>query len=265
MNLCFSTLGCPRWTFEEIITTAKDLGYNGVEIRGVGDEMYAPKINEFSSKNIQKTKNRLKEIGLTIPCLTSQSELQNKSRCEDSFFEAKEYIDLAVELDVPFIRVLGDRHPKASPNIDEVYVFDMAQKIGEYAKNAGKTVLIESNGFYADSEKLATLLQKINMDSVQALWDVHHPFRFMHEAPKTTYDNLKTYLKHVHLKDSLMVDNDYKYKLVGMGDIPVKQAVEACLDGGYKGYFCLEWVRRWDLTLEEPGIAFDYFVNYMNN
>jgi len=35
MKIGFSTLGCPDWTLSEILATAKDLGYNGVEIRGI--------------------------------------------------------------------------------------------------------------------------------------------------------------------------------------------------------------------------------------
>ncbi|MEG0900783.1 MAG: sugar phosphate isomerase/epimerase, partial [Clostridia bacterium] len=35
MNISFSTLGCPRWSWQEITATAGDLGYQGVEVRGV--------------------------------------------------------------------------------------------------------------------------------------------------------------------------------------------------------------------------------------
>ena len=48
MKLSFSTLGCPRWTLKEIVATAKDLGFGGVEIRGIGDKINALEIPEFS-------------------------------------------------------------------------------------------------------------------------------------------------------------------------------------------------------------------------
>ena len=44
MKLSFSTLGCPRWTLKEIVATAKDLGFGGVEIRGIGDKINALEI-----------------------------------------------------------------------------------------------------------------------------------------------------------------------------------------------------------------------------
>ena len=42
MKLAFSTLGCPNWQWREIFATAKDLGVDGIEIRGIENEMYAP-------------------------------------------------------------------------------------------------------------------------------------------------------------------------------------------------------------------------------
>ena len=37
MKLSLSTLGCPGWSWNEIFATAKDLGMNGIEVRGVAD------------------------------------------------------------------------------------------------------------------------------------------------------------------------------------------------------------------------------------
>lgn len=40
MKLSLSTLGCPGWSWNEIFATAKDLGMNGIEVRGVANEMF---------------------------------------------------------------------------------------------------------------------------------------------------------------------------------------------------------------------------------
>lgn len=55
MKYAFSTIGCPRWDFNDIVATAKDLGYDGIEIRGIADEIYAPKIKNFSPTQIAST------------------------------------------------------------------------------------------------------------------------------------------------------------------------------------------------------------------
>ena len=49
MKICFSTLGCPEWSFSEIVSVASDLGYNGIEIRGIQNELYVPAMEPFSA------------------------------------------------------------------------------------------------------------------------------------------------------------------------------------------------------------------------
>ena len=55
MKLAFSTLGCPNWDLKDIFTTAKDLGYKGVEIRGVSRDIYAPSMKAFT-EDMEQTK-----------------------------------------------------------------------------------------------------------------------------------------------------------------------------------------------------------------
>ena len=39
MKLAFSTIGCPSWSYDEVVSTASDLGYDGFEVRGIGGEI----------------------------------------------------------------------------------------------------------------------------------------------------------------------------------------------------------------------------------
>ena len=82
MKLSFSTLGCPEWSWNEIIATAKDMGFDGVEIRGVGKELYAPAIKEFTSDYIDDTKKKLNDTGIEIICLASACYLYDKEKTE---------------------------------------------------------------------------------------------------------------------------------------------------------------------------------------
>ena len=67
MKISFSTLGCPRWSWREILATACDLGYGGVEVRGVGNDISVPSIPAFSDENLDKTKAELARLNLAIP------------------------------------------------------------------------------------------------------------------------------------------------------------------------------------------------------
>ena len=85
----------------------------------------------------------------------------------------------------------------------------------------------------------------------------------MGESPQTTCKNLGPAICHTHLKDSQKTADGYRYTLPGFGDVPLEAAVHALRSRGYDGFYSLEWVKRWDTTLEEPGIVFAHYANFM--
>lgn len=66
MKLAFSTLGCPNFSWVEIYSMAKDLGFKGIEIRGLGDEISAVKALPFTEPQLPETIKKLAELRLEI-------------------------------------------------------------------------------------------------------------------------------------------------------------------------------------------------------
>ena len=264
MKLSFSTLGCPRWTLREIMATAVDLGYQGIEVRGVGKDISVPSIPDFASDRLPATLATLNRMRLSIPCLDSDCCIHLRENEQAVTQELTAYVQLAQQLGTPYVRIMATAPvPQPVGTVDEGYVRERAVVLGDLAKAHGVKLLIETHGLWSDSEKLARLLSLIGSSSVGALWDVHHPYRFMGEKPQTTVDHLKPWLWHTHMKDSLKTDEGYRYVLPGFGDVPLAGSVQALAEQNYDGFFSLEWVKRWDTTLEEPGIVFAHFANFM--
>lgn len=263
MKISFSTLGCPRWSWDEIIVMAKDFGYDGIEVRGIGSEIYIPFAKPFLPENIENTKNRLIKLGLKIPCLTSSCNLSDKFNIDTVIKEGKEYIDLASKLSAPHVRVLGDPNPHPEEDIDLNFVVESLSILAAYAKDKEVKALVETNGIYADSNIMLQLMNAVNSPYVGVLWDIHHTYRFFSETVTHTYNTLSKYIEHIHIKDSIMVNGNLKYKIMGYGDVPTKEALLLLKSNGYEGYVSLEWVKRWCMDLEEPGIVFSHFINYV--
>lgn len=257
MKLCFSTIGCPDWKFTDIISTAKDLGYSAVEIRGIGGEIYAPTMREFN-EDLPKTLELLERTGVKIAMLTSGAALANHND-SDAVAEAKAYIDLAVKLKVDFVRVMSTDKPYFDGGDIELCKRSYKEVV-EYAKGTGVTPLMETNGLFVDTAVLASFLDECGGG---ALWDVHHPYRFNDETVETTVKNLGGKIKYVHLKDSVVEKGKVAYKMMGYGDIPLTNAIELLKNNGYDGYYTFEWVKRWNRDLEDAGIVFAHYANYM--
>ncbi len=260
MKTCFSTLGCPEWSFTEIITFASDLKFDGIEIRGILGELFVPAIEELSPQKIESTKQRLRSLSLEIPCLTSSCNLNNEDMAE----EAKAYVDTACAIGATYLRLLGDEGPAPSDGVDLKVLKSNLGEIADYAKTKGVMPLIETNGFFAKTRMIEALLGDLMHDNIGVLWDIHHPFRFFGERPDYTIKTIGKYIKHVHIKDSVMDGKKVCYRMLGEGSVPVKEAVKALKAFGYEGFYSLEWVKRWDLSLEEPGIAFAQYKEFMD-
>lgn len=261
IKLAFSTLGCPDWTFEEIYSAAADLGFSGIEIRGMGKEIYAPRIREFCEE-LPRTREKLQKAGLEIPLFTSGANLSATDPAA-AMCEAKEYVILCERAKVPYVRVLGDQNPQPGEAASLPVLAERFGEICDFARAHGVSVLVETNGVLADSAKMAELLDRTAADNLFVLWDVHHTYRFFHEAPEKTVRALGKVIRHVHLKDSLVENGQVRYKMMGGGDIPVAEAVSALSRVGYEGFYSLEWVKRWASELTEAGIVFPQFVSFM--
>ncbi len=261
-KISFSTLGCPNWSWEDMLSTAKDIGFDGIEIRGIENEMYAPRIKQFTAEDIELTKKKVAKIGLEIPCLSSACFLFDKANIEKQLQEGFDYIELAAKLETPYVRVLGDAQSKPG-EVDIDFVIENLKKLAERANYKGVKLLIETNGVFANSQVMKALIETVNSNSVGVLWDVHHPIRFFNETVEYTFENLKEHICFLHVKDSLVTDDIIKYKMMGYGDIPIKTVIRLLKENDYKGYISIEWLKRWYIDLEEPEIVFSHFAGYM--
>jgi fatty-acyl-CoA synthase len=259
MKLGFSTIGCPGWLWKEVLATAKDMGYDGIELRGIANKMYLPATRTFSLENGLNIRGQIAALGLEIPCLTTSAFLFQERYREAARTETRDYLNLAALLGAPYIRVLADKEAAPGAEVDEGEVIENLRELIPLAAEKEVTLLLETNGVYADSRKLAALLEKMADPNLGALWDIHHPYRFYGEDPAVTFDRLKDWIRHVHVKDSRQENGKVVYKMLGYGDVPVKEALALLAGSGYQGFVVLEWLKRWVADLEDPGIVFAHF------
>jgi len=259
MKTAFSTLCCPNYDWKEIFSMATDLGFDGIEVRYIKeDEALSP----FSIEKCDETAEMLKKLRIEIPCLSTGGCIKHDNWDENKA-EILKYISIAPKVGAKYIRILGDLKANPEGEVDDAVVAQRIKEMVPAAEENGVVLLVETNGVYADTSRLAELLNTIASDNVAALWDVHHPYRYFNESAETTLTNLGAYIKHVHVKDSVYENDKVTYKLIGEGDIPLDDIMLALKSINYEGYVTLEWVKRWNSELSDAGIIFPKFVDYM--
>lgn len=264
MKIGFSTLACPMYSWSDIYSMAKDLNFDGIEVRGLGEDIFSVKAHPFTEAELSGTIKKLKQLNLEIPCLSAGIALKDKSNWERCLYETTEYCKLAEKLKTPYIRILADLNAAPDGEVDDTYIVEALKNLSKIAESYKVTLLVETNGVYADTGRLRRVLDEVNSPYIAALWDIHHPYRFFHEQPRTTIENLGAYIRYIHVKDSISENGKIIYKMMGEGDLPLADIFDELKTIGYEGYISLEWVKRWANELSDTGIVFPHFANYMS-
>lgn len=262
--LSFSTLGCPDWTFSQITDFAVKHGYKGIEVRGILREMDLTKTEIFSKQNISSTLQRMKDKGLHFVNLGSSATMHfpKGSEREKHLDDGKKYIDLAQQINCPFIRVFPNNFSKdREKNETMELIANGLLTLGDHAKGSGVSVLMETHGELVKSEDLEKIMQSAAHPNTGLVWDITNMWTITKESPADMYKALKKYIKHTHIKDAKLVDGKPQYTFLGKGEVPIFEAVNILAKDNFTGYYSFEWEKLWHPELEEPEIALaDYPV-----
>ncbi len=263
----FSTLGCPKWDWPQILDFASAKGFASIELRGLLDQMDLPQCPEFAPDRLAATKQQLAQHELVISDLGSSANMHEMDAAKRTaaLAEGQRFIDLAQALGAPYIRVFGNQYVPGVPREEMLsHIAQGLRELGDYAQGKAVTVLIESHGDFTDSPSLQALLERANSRNVGLLWDAHHTFVSGKEEPEETVGRLGKYIRHTHLKDSVAAGNDRRYVLTGTGTVPVRRQVEALQKIGYRGFYSFEWEKRWHPEIEEPDVAFAQYATVVS-
>ncbi|MEZ0538263.1 sugar phosphate isomerase/epimerase family protein [Fibrella arboris] len=252
----FSTLGCPTWDLATILNVAAKSGYRAVEFRGVQGELDLTKIPAFSSvSRARETRTQFADRGVRICNLGSSAQLHHAdaSKRQKNLDDARRFIDLAHELDCPFVRVFPDQLPPDQHRPDTLrLISDGLLELGTYAKPSAVTVLLESHGELTRSDLLLPIMQAARHPNVGLIWDIVNMWVDAKEAPAAVYRQLKPFIRHVHVKDLHLVDGKQQYVQVGQGEAPLREAINALKAGSYSGYYSFEWEKLWHPEIQDP-------------
>ncbi|MEP6949147.1 MAG: sugar phosphate isomerase/epimerase family protein [Ginsengibacter sp.] len=265
--LSFSTLGCPDWTFDTILNFAANNGYDGIELRGILRQLDLTKCPEFNSKeNILASRKRIEEKKLRIVDLGSSAGMHYADPVErkKNLDEAKSFIQLAQQLNCPYIRVFPNNFPKDQERNQTIdLIIKGLLELGNYAKDYGVTVLMETHGELVQSADIEKIMQSAAHPNVGLVWDIVNMWSVTKEPPAQVYATLKKYIHHTHIKDLKFVDGKEHYVLMGKGETPIFDAIDILAKDGYKGYYSFEWEKLWHPEIDEPEVAIAYYSKVM--
>lgn len=267
MKLVFTTLGCPKWDMDTIISKAREYGFDAVDFRGYLDEINIFNLPEFTTQ-AGETLKKFKDAGLEISCFSSSAQLycRNEKEQNANLDEVKHYAKLCKAFGTRYIRVFGGGIGKTDRAEAVEAAADTLKKMSAIAREYDITILVETHDDWTRCDDLRALLDRADCDNAAVLWDVHHPYRAVGESPQKTWEVLGKWIKYTHWKDSyLKEDGSLQLCMFGEGDIPLEEIYNVLKDNGYDGYMTLEWEKKWHPEIEEPEEAYPQYAKFMRN
>ncbi len=262
MRFSFSTKGWHGHTFEEFCDIASQMNFSGIELHNINNRLFTDKDGAFYNYAAASTVRRLYEKKLSIPCIDAICNPSDASEKDACIAEIRKCMEIASNLHIPNIRLRAN----AAENEDEA-VANTAAVISALlpeAESHGVTLLMETAGLFAKTEKLRALLDSFASDYFASLWNFSAAYLDGGESSEQIIKNLGAYVRHVHINDAKRVGDDIEYCLLGEGELPIKDMMLALRSVNYDGFLSLVWDPTWCEELDDMEIIFSQFVGYMS-
>jgi sugar phosphate isomerase/epimerase len=265
----FSTLGCPDWTLDQIVSFAVQHQFSALEIRGIQRQIDLSKSPHFNSESaIKETKKKVNGAGLKFAVLGSSAALHHPEgpEKEKSMDEAKRFIGIAQGLGCPYVRVFPNELPKEGPEREKTMdiISKTFSQVADMAKGTGVKILMETHGELVHAADIERVMNNVeNQEGTGLVWDISNMWSVTKEGPTEVYSRLKKWIRHTHLKDLKIVGDKDEYTMFGEGEVPIFEAIDLLVRNNFQGYYSFEWEKLWHPEIAEPEIAIAQFADKM--
>lgn len=240
MKLAFSTLGVPGLAVPDVLRLATAHGYQGVELRAHPEEPVHPGIGIEERAD---TVAAFKQAGVEIVGVSGYARVAEPGEDGPVLDELRGLLALARDLGAPFVRVFpGGGTEQSAEEADAT----AARRLGvaaEHAADAGVRILLETHDSHRTGADVMRVLGAVGHRHVGALWDVLHTW-LGGEEPADSYAALAPHLGYVQVKDVAGADDTTPLPL-GDGVLPLGACLAALRRGGWDGWLCWEYEKRW--------------------
>ncbi len=250
MKLAFSTKNWKGYSWSDFCMTAQDIGFKGIEVHDINDEVFTASNGPLHANNTPSVKRKLKNLGLSVSAVDYEGDLADLDKL-------KECIDAANTLASDYVKITY-----TGEDNDEKVVSLLRDAV-EVAEKENVVLLMETTGIYSDTTKLCGVLNEFASDWLCVDWNMHDTFFVGKEDAETTIKNLGSYVKLVHVADAVKTGDKTVYTLIGDGELPFVEMMNALRSINYIGFISIEWAPDRIEEISDLEVIFPHFVNFM--
>lgn len=246
MKYAFSTKYIEASSFLELCEITSRYGFQGFE---VSDAVFDKKHHEDSifHSSSQDAKRKLVNRHIKISALSFPIPIDEDTEPE----ELQKYVVMAANSLSSGVLVRFNSIPNEKRLIE---IFTPAILAAE---KYSVSIIIETFGPLSDTKKVLEIINLFATASLSVSWNIRETYFNARESADTTIQTLGAYISYVRLGDR----KGEKDVLIGEGDLPVGDFIDALRSLNYDGFI----VADWNDEITSYDIVLTHFISYMNS
>lgn len=226
---------------DEQLTTLRELGIGGLELRGV----WGKNVADLTDAEVATLAAACRDAGITISAIGSPvGKTSIVDPLEAELARLARMFEIAEQTQTETIRVFSFYRTGAETWENARLLDESARRLtamAEAAARADKRLVLENEyGLVGDTvAQCAALLQRVPSPQLGFAWD---PGNFVHvgerAAVSTGWEAIGPRIRHVHVKD--MRFDSQEVVVAGAGDGQMRELLAGLKQRGYQGYLALE-------------------------
>ena len=244
--------GWQNMSWQNACSIARSVSMQGIELFDLGSPVFRGKNSPANPELAAITRRELINLNLQIPCVDTREDFTSLEFAD----EIRECLDVCVNLGIPYICI----HTESG---DDVLCMEKLTRLLDLVGNSPVSLLVESSGRYSDTGLLRDLLNRFADDRLAAVWNMFDTCVWGREDSETSITNLGAYVRHVHLHDYRRAEHEVEPELIGDGQLPVRELMNALRSINYDGFLSLQWNPDWIDGLDDPEVILTHFVSHM--
>lgn len=244
----------------ELITTAKELGFDGIEFA----EIHTPD-GEDKTEYAKRLKAECDRVGIESVQYSVGADFiyGSDGDLSSEITRLKKEVDVACALGVKGMRHDATGGYKGEEKKYKGFynalsrIVEGYRTVTVYAEKKGIKTMIENHGYFCqDSDRVEAIITGVSHENFGALIDIGN-FLCVDEDPVKAVSKLAPFASYVHAKDfhvksgselapcdgffTTRGGNYLRGAVLGHGNVPVYQTLKILKDSGYDGYITLEF------------------------
>ena len=248
MKIVFSTKNHDEKSFLDLCKFARFYDCDGFEIFDAKKERREHTDSIFRSNVTADSKRKLLNRNLSIGAISFPRAIEGEDVGENDILEYVEMAQIAGVSKITFFI-------KDEPNVG-----DLSAKLSKALKKAEDydiELLLETSYYLANTKNILKIISSVSSTSLGVSWNIRDTYFFGKETAEQTIETLGAYIKYVRLGDRCGDTN----VLIGEGELPVDEFIDALSSLNYDSCVCAEW----NDEINDADIVLTHFVSFISS